>query len=169
MGSRYVGGSDLRSELALADVQNAAVGYLSFSDAKSLGAANWNNVCSFNGAWPTLTGVGVRGQTTGTNDFSPIINGQYSYWAEEVVVYPTTSLPADQDVTLTQLGSGSTPGTFLGVLDYQSGGTNSLVVGSLENEIISSGSSAVGNTAIPLWQMKVNHNGIGGVIAPGHY
>jgi hypothetical protein len=111
----------------------------------------------------------VRGQSSGTNDFTPIITGTYSYWAEEVVVYPTASLPADQDVTLTQLGSGSTPGSFLGVLDYQSGGTNSVVVGSLEREILNSGNSAVGNTAIPLWWMKVNHNGIGGVIAPGHY
>ena len=168
-GPGYVGGGDIKSELALADVQNAAVSFLSFSDAKGISGVNWNYVLSYNGNWPTLAGAGIHGQTTGTNDFTPILTGQYSTWAEEVVDYPTASLPSDQDVSLTQLGTGSTPGSFLGVLDYQSGGSGTYVVGSLENEIILSGASAVGNTAIPLWQMKVNHNGIGGVSAPGHY
>ena len=171
-GPGYVGGGDIKSELAIADVQNAAVSYLSFSDAKGISGVNWNYVLSDNGNWPTLAGAGVHGQTTGTNDFTPILTGQYSYWAEEVVDYPTASgslNTADQDVSLTQLGTGTTPGTFLGVLNYQSYGTNSVLLGSIEREIINSGTSAVGNTAIPIWQMKVNHNGIGGVIAPGHY
>ena len=163
-GPGYVGGGDLRSELAVADTQNAAIGYLSFADAKSLNA-NWRNNIAFNGAWPTTDGPNIPGATT--NNFAPIINGQYSYWAEEVVVYPTGSMPADQQVTLGQLGTGTSPGSFLGVLDYQSHGTNGWVVGSLENEI--QNNSGVLPTAIPLWQMKVNHNGIGGVIASGHY
>jgi hypothetical protein len=60
--------------------------------------------------------------------------------------------------------AGYASGTFLGVLDYQGGGTN-FVAGSIENEVV----SAKPNTNIPLYKMRVIHNNLTSLITPGHY
>ena len=174
-GYGYVGGGDIRSSLNLTNgngtlvpsTANQAIAMLSFSDAKSsLGASNWAQVVSFNGVWPTAAGAGLRGNT-GTNDFSPITSGYYPLWGKEVLVHlvdPSLLTVNDQTITKTQIGSQTTPGSFLGVFNAQtllSGG--SPLTGSIENEIELSKSSA---TAIRLSDMANKRGSVGGIIAP---
>ena len=167
-GQGYVAGGDVRT--ALADgiaTTNQSIGYLSFADAKSLalGGSNWAQVVSFNGLWPTAAGVNLRGNT-GTNDFTPITQGYYTCWGELVMVYPIDpALITDSKITAFQLGSQTTPGSFLGVFNAQTkinGG--SPLVGSIENEIELS--KVAGATAIRLSDMKSNRSAVGGIISP---
>jgi len=163
-GSGYVGGGDLRTALGIDNVANQSIGYLSFADAKSLGANPWAQVIAFNGLWPTAAGAGVHGNT-GTNDFSPITTGTYACWGNEVVVYPIISpsaLNGDQNLTAAQLGDQNTPGTILGVLDAQSTGTP--VAGSIEEQI--ENSKVAGATAIRLSDMTSSRASVGGTITP---
>ncbi len=165
-GYGYVGGGDIKNSLNLTGTSNQAIAYLSFNDAKGVGASNWANVVSFNGIWPTAAGAGVHGNT-GTNDFSPITSGYYPCWGKEVLVHlvdPTQLTVNDQTITKTQIGSQTTPGSFLGVFNAQTlinGG--SPLVGSIENEIELSKASA---TAIRLSDMQSKRGNVGGIIAP---
>jgi hypothetical protein len=164
-GYGYVGGGNIATALNKAGANNNSIGYLSFTDAKGVGSANWNNVLAFNGVWPTAAGSGVRGNG-GTNDFSPITSGFYPCWSQLVLVHPIDpSLIADQAVTQFQLGDQFTPGSFLGVFNAQTlynGGVP--IVGSIENEIELS--KAAGATAIRLSDMKCSRATVGGVISP---
>jgi hypothetical protein len=165
-GNGYVGGGDIATALATNLPGNTAVGALSINDAKSIGTtANWAQVIPYNGVWPTAAGPGISGNT-GTNDFTPITTGKYSFWGYEVVVYPTvdpSSLSSDQNLTTAVLGAHDQPGTILGVLDAQSGGGTPLV-GSLENEIELS--KPTGATAIRLSDMVASRAAPGGTITP---
>jgi hypothetical protein len=166
-GSGYVGGGDVRTELQINNPANQSLSYLSFADARNITSTNWSNIIAYNGVWPTAAGAGIAGNT-GTNDFSPISLGNYPFWAYEVVIYPTAGIPsADQNLTVGQLGDQNTPGTILGVLDYQtkfSGG--SLLVGSIENEIELSKTLANGATAIRLSDMHATRQSVGGLLTP---
>jgi hypothetical protein len=165
-GSGYVGGGDIATALATNLPGNTAVGALSINDAKSIGTtANWAQVVPYNGVWPTAAGPGISGNT-GTNDFTPITTGKYSFWGYEVVVYPAvdpSSVYTDQNLTAAQLGSATLPGTILGVLDAQSGGGTPLT-GSIENEIELSKTG--GATAIRLSDMVASRQAVGGTITP---
>ena len=86
-GYGYIGGGDIANTLNNGNAANQAIAYLSIADAKSVGSANWNNVMSFNGFWPTAAGAGIHGNT-GTNDYSPITLGYYPLWGLEVLVHP---------------------------------------------------------------------------------
>jgi hypothetical protein len=166
-GYGYVGGGDLRTALGSATNANIAIGMLSFNDAKSLGASNWAQVVSLNGVWPTAAGAGLRGNSV-TNDFGPIKNGYYSAWAEETLVYSTAqSGITDSKITDSQLGTGTTANTFLGVFNAHNYAAP--VAGSIDNEIfISQSTGGVGYpaTAIRLGDMKANRSAVGGTIAP---
>lgn len=168
-GPGYVGGGDVRAALAdsITNAANTAIGYLSISDAKSLnyGGSNWAAVVSFNGFWPTAAGANLH-NNTGTNDFTPITLGYYPCWGEEVIVYPLDpSLIGDSKITQFQLGSQTSPGSFIGVFNAQTkinGG--SPLVGSIENEIELS--KPGGATAIRLSDMRCNRSAVGGIISP---
>lgn len=164
-GPGYVGGGDIKNELNYADATNTAIAYLSLGDAKGVGSANWNNVLSFNGTWPTAAGAGIHGNA-GTNDFSPITLGYYPCWGNEVLVHLIDpALAGDQGITSSQLGNQQTPGSFLGVLNSQTlinGG--SPLVGSIENEIELS--KVGGAVAIRLNEMHSNRSTDGGLISP---
>ena len=166
-GSGYVAGSDVATELGYSNANNQAIAMLSISDAKGITGVNWSQVIPFNGGWPTAAGSGISGNTS-TNDFSPITSGVYPCWGYEVVVYPNvdpSSISSDQNLTAAQLGNQTTTGTILGVLDAQTlinGG--SPLVGSLENEIVSSQPN--GATAIPLAAMVSSRSSVGGTITP---
>jgi hypothetical protein len=165
-GNGYVGGGDIATALATNLPGNTAVGALSINDAKSIGTtANWAQVIPYNGVWPTAAGPGISGNT-GTNDYTPITTGKYSFWGQEVVVYPVvdpSSIYTDQNLSAAQLGDQITSGTILGVLDSQSGGGAPLV-GSLENEIELS--KPTGATAIRLSDMSASRSAPGGTITP---
>ena len=166
-GYGYVGGGDIKASLNLTGTSNQAIAMLSFGDAKGVGAANWTNVLSFNGLWPTAAGVGIRG-SSGTNDFSPITSGHYPCWGKEVLVHlvdPTQLTVNDQTITKTQIGSQTTPGSFLGVFNAQTliNGGNPLT-GSVENEIELTKTG--GATAIRLSDMQSKRGNVGGIIAP---
>ncbi|MFZ0826118.1 MAG: hypothetical protein WAO02_01715 [Verrucomicrobiia bacterium] len=169
-GYGYVGGGDIKNSLNNGNAANQAISYLSMGDSKGVGSANWNNVMSYNGVWPTALGAGIHGNS-GTNDYSPITLGYYPLWGLEVLVHPIDpSLVGDQDITQTELGDQFTPGSFMGVFNAQTlydGG--SPVVGSLENEIVLSQSvGGVGfpATAIPLAAMSNSRPAVGGTIFP---
>jgi hypothetical protein len=164
-GSGYIGGGDLRTGLKIADVQNQAIGYLSFADAKSGGASgNWQSTIAYNGTWPTAAGAGLTGTTT--NDFSPVCLGSYPFWTYEVVVYPTTDpIPG---INQSDLGDQNTPGTFLGVLDNVST-TIATLPGSLDNEIQNSKSVSPGATAIRIFDMTAARGTVGGTISVTPY
>jgi hypothetical protein len=166
-GPGYIGGGDIKAELAYHTNANQAISYLSISDAKSILSGNpnnWSQVISFGGAWPTAAGSGIHGQIV-TNDYTPVIWGNYPFWNYEVVIYPNvdpSSLSSDQNLTAAQLGNQSTPGTILGVLDHQTTGTPTL--GSIENEIELSKTNLA--TAIRLSDMNASRSTVGGVITP---
>ena len=166
-GYGYIGGGDIANTLNNNNAANQAIAYLSISDGKSVGSANWNNVMSYNGIWPTAAGAGIHGNT-GTNDYSPITLGFYPLWGLEVLVHPINpSLIADQDITKAQLGDQTTPGTFMGVFNAQTlinGG--SPIVGSIENEIVLSQTGSPGATAITLAAMANSRSAVGGTISP---
>ena len=166
-GAGYVGGGDVKKALQYNNGNNLSIAYLSFADDRAITSTNWSQVVSLNGVWPTLAGASIRNGGGGTNDFSPITLGYYPNWAEEVVVYPKVPNNSQQQITATQLGHQTVPGSFLGVLGYQaslSGGTPPL--GSLENEIIVSQTSANGATAIRLIDMVSSRAAVGGLISP---
>lgn len=164
-GYGFVGGGDVKNSLNNNDSANQAIGYLSIADAKGVGSANWNNVISYNGIWPTAAGAGIHGNA-GANDYTPITLGYYPLWGFEVLVFSTTPNQfGDQDITSTELGDEYTPGSFMGVFNAQSfnnGGV--LTVGSIENEIILS--QPAGATAIPLAAMVNSRPSVGGTIFP---
>ncbi len=165
-GYGYVGGGDIKNSLNNANSNNLSMSYLSINDAKGVGASNWANVVSFNGLWPTTAGAGIQGNTV-TNNYAPIINGYYPCWGNEVVVYSTAqSGISDSKVTDTQMGTGTTPGTFMGIFNAH---TATPTAGSIDNEIFLSQSvGGVGYpaTAIRLNDMKCNRAAVGGTISP---
>ena len=165
----YVGGGDLRTILNLQHSNNLSFGYLSFADAKSAGTGNWGAVVPFNGVWPTSAGAGLRGITqSGTNvlnDFTPIKNGTYPCWGQEICVYPTvnpSTLSADQNLTLALLGKQSTTNTLLGVLNAVRTGTP--ILGSIDREIELSKTNLA--TAIRIKDMVSARTSVGGTITP---
>jgi len=166
-GFGYIGGGDIANTLNLNNAANQSIAYLSIADAKSVGSANWNNLISFDGLWPTAAGAGIHGNT-GTNDFSPITLGYYPCWGLEVLVHPVDPTKiADQDISKTQLGNQTTPGSFMGVFNAQTlinGG--SPLVGSIENEIEISKTGSPGATAIRLSDMLNSRSAVGGKISP---
>jgi hypothetical protein len=165
-GPGYIGGGDIKTELGYHTNSNQAISYLSISDAKGITTANWSQVISFGGVWPTVAGAGIHGQTV-TNDYAPVIWGNYPFWNYEVVIYPNvdpSSLSGDQDLTATQLGNQSAPGTILGVLDHYTTGATVPTLGSIDNEIQLSKTNLA--TAIRIGDMNASRSTVGGVITP---
>lgn len=161
-GYGYVAGGDIKNSLNNNNAANQAIAMLSIGDAKGVGSANWNNVVSFNGVWPTAAGAGIHGNS-GTNDYSPITLGYYPCWGFEVLVYNSSTPPAG--ITAGQLGSGTTPGSFIGVFNAQTSiNGGSPLVGSIENEIELS--KPGGATAIRLSDMVNARSSVGGLISP---
>jgi hypothetical protein len=97
-----------------------------------------------------------------TNDFSPVCNGQYTFWATEELAYPGTSTQwghqSGQNLSYTQLG------TIISVLEGQYTGT--ALPGSLDYEIVLSQTAAPYATAIRLGDMNVGRTAVGGIITP---
>jgi len=169
-GFGYVGGGDIANSLLNPNAANQAIAYLSIGDAKGVtnsAGANWAQVVSFNGVWPTAAAAGIHGNT-GTNDFSPITLGYYPCWGFEVLVHPIDPgavPPHDQNISQTQLGDQFTAGTFMGVFNAQTKYNGGLpIAGSIENEI--EGSKAGGATAIRLSDMVNSRPSVGGTIFP---
>ena len=168
-GFGYVAGGDIKNSLNNNNIANQGIAYLSIADAKGVnnGGGNWSTVLSFNGFWPTAAGAGIRGNT-GTNDFSPITLGYYPCWGLEVLIHPINpaTVPAgDQNITKTQLGDQTKPGSFMGVFNAQTvinGG--SPIIGSIEREIEIT--KPGGATAIRLSDMANSRSSVGGTISP---
>jgi hypothetical protein len=184
-GYGYVAGGDIATTLKVADTQNTSFAMLSVGDANGIGGTNllgdstWGTAISFDGIWPTTAGAGIRTNgihATGfigaaTNDYSPIINGYYPLWGEEVLVHPIGTQVANQagnNITATQLGDWKTPGSFMGVFNGQTLNFTNLNgvphVGSIENEIELSKTNMA--TAIRLSDMVNSRSAVGGTISP---
>jgi hypothetical protein len=171
-GPGWVGGSDVQAQLKRTETQNTCVSFLSFADAQKADAnARWAAVVPYNGVWPTAAGSGITNNTGSSyNDFSPIIYGQYPLWATEIIDYPNTSLPSyNANLTLGQLGTSTSPGTFLGVLNNTPAAGVNPIPGSVDYEIWKSEGNAGGsypNTAIRLSEMHASRQNVGGILAP---
>jgi hypothetical protein len=167
-GPGWVGGSDVQTQMKNSSVSNTSVAYLSFADAQKADAgARWAAVISYNGIWPTAAGSGITNNTgSSLNDFSPIIYGQYPFWATEVIDYPVNALPSNGNLQLSQLGTSTTPGTFLGVLNAQATGSATPSLGSVEYEIYKTETTSPANTAIRLSEMHASRQNVGGILAP---
>ena len=163
-GFGYIGGGDIANSLNNGNAANQAIAYLSVGDSKGVGSANWANVISYNGIWPTAAGAGIHGNT-GTNDYSPITLGYYPLWGFEVLVHPTVPDVHQQDISQFELGDEYTPGSFMGVFNAQSFNNGGVVLqGSIEADIISGQPS--GATGIPLAAMVNTRPSVGGTIFP---
>ena len=169
-GYGYVAGGDIKNSLNNPNAANQAIAMLSMADSQGVGSSNWANVVSFNGLYPTAAGAGIHGNSTLTNDYSPITLGYYPLWGVEVVVYPNNLASiTDQKITQTQFGTQTSPGTFMGVFNSQTIINGGLpLTGSIENEIYlsESGGSSFPATAIRLSEMVNSRNNVGGIITP---
>jgi hypothetical protein len=87
----YSSGSGVRGALNQANA-GPAIGYLGIADAMVVN--NGSNNITYNGALPYL-GTLNTGTTsvTGTNDYTPVIKGQYSYWSYEHLFERTSVSP----------------------------------------------------------------------------
>ena len=165
-GPGYVGGGDIGTVMKNTDAQNLSITMLSMSDGKSLTGATWSQLIPFCGTWPTGAGAGIPGSTT--NDFTPYTSGTFPLWGYEVCIYPIvdpSSIRADQNLTVSQLGDQNTAGTILGTLDGQS-----YTPGALVYEIQNSKTGAFGTTApataVLISDMHATRSPVGGPIAP---
>jgi hypothetical protein len=182
-GPGYVGGGDLRDKgINVNNTNNFSIGYLSYADAKTAGfgsSSNWSGVIALDGQYPVIGTNGscfkadgtpwLWGNTATNLSFAPIISGSYSGYGNEVVVYPVTApnvLSTDQNLSLTQLGDATTPGSILGRLLKKYTLAQTPEPGSIEYEIDRSKSSAGGATAIRNAEMKTTRLGFGGPITP---
>ena len=173
-GYGYIGGGDIASALGAVNAANQTIAYLSFGDSQKVnGSAYWQTVVPFDGFWPTTAGSALTNTGTSSlyNDFSPITKGFYPCWGYEVIVYPTLNTLlhggyTDQDITTTELGTATTPGSFIWAFNYQTSvNGGSPLVGSIENEIYLSETGSYPNTAIRLAEMVNSRSAVGGQIA----
>lgn len=89
----YASGSGVANALKVNATTNA-IGYLGISDAS--GVNSGLNIIAYNGSLPYKgTFTTVSGQT---NDYSPVINGQYSYWSVEKASILQGSIGGDPDI-----------------------------------------------------------------------
>jgi len=160
-GAGYVGGGDVKTVLQYATSGNQAIAYLSMGDARTITGVNWEKMLAFNGNYPIANYV--PGAAPTTNDYSPIINGKYSFWAFEVLDYPKSSqwgTYSDQDLSFTQLSAIMSKLSAHGSTAGVAGPT-----GSIDNEVFKSQAGGAA-TAVRICEMKVSRPSVGGPIAP---
>jgi hypothetical protein len=75
----FSSGSGVLNALKNVNTTDGAIGYLGMNDSLSLN--NGANVITYNGALP-FRGIFTTALTT-TNDYTPVIEGTYSYWSYE--------------------------------------------------------------------------------------
>jgi len=168
-GFGYVAGGDVATVLKItggaATTNNMAVAYLGFADAKGVGPVNWANVISYNGQFPVKNWV--AGTTPATNDFAPVIFGQYSLWDYEVLAWPKS---AQYGTYSDQLAPYAAVNTLLSKLSgYTTGGSFVGGAGSIDQSIQLSQNIGDPNfppTAIRLGDMHCSRQNPGGNIAP---
>jgi hypothetical protein len=171
-GPGYVGGSNVRAALQGYDPLNQSIAYLSFADAQTITTTNWSNILKYNGAYPmanwtpTNTPAGGSGQvgsgTATTNDFSPVCNGTYSFWAIEILAYPLSTQWASQSGQDLDYTSQFTPlvNRLLGTY------TGTALPGAIDYEIQLSNTIPPYATAVRLSDWNVTRSAVGGTIAP---
>jgi hypothetical protein len=166
-GPGYVGGGDVRTALQGSDVLNQSIGYLSFADARTITTTNWSNMLKYNGLYPVanwtpnVNAPGMVGGAT-TNDFSPVSNGTYSFWAFEVLAYPKSTQWASQLGQNLDYTTQFTPLVNRLLATY----TGTPLNGSIDYEIELSKTVAPYATAIRINDGNVSRSAVGGTIAP---
>ena len=152
-GAGYVGGGDIKTVMQDPKSGNQSIAYLSIGDAKGITGTVWSQMVAFNGQYPIAN---FAPGLAAPYDYSPIINGKYSFWAYEMLDWPkssqwTGSGYTDQNLSFTQLNN---------IMNKLSGtGT-----GSVDNEVLLS--EPGGATAIRLSEMTATRTAVGGPIAP---
>lgn len=151
----YVGGGDVKNVLIIPHVNNVAIGYLGLSDAK--GVNGGANILSYNGAYPS-SDIKTGSSVPAAPSFDAVRNGQYSYWAYEVLGWPKTVSAPDQNISSADLK------LFCRTLSGYDSTLNNFVggVGSLDYDI----SIQPTKVAVRLGDMNVSRQSVGGPIAP---
>jgi hypothetical protein len=175
-GAGYVSGSNVRTALQGGDSANQSIAYLSMADAITITTTNWSNILTYNGGYPianwtptnTPAGnpVGVSGQVGSgiatTNDYSPVTTGKYSFWAFEVLDYPTSSQWASQLGQNLNYSTQFTPLVNRLTATYSGTPLN----GSIDYEVELSKTIAPYATAVRINDSAVARSAVGGVISP---
>jgi hypothetical protein len=98
----YSSGSGVKGALNQANA-GPAIGYLGLSDAS--GVNGGANIITYNGVLP-FKGTFDGSSTTVTNDYTPVIMGQYSYWSYEHLFERTSvAIGSNVDKFRTALGA----------------------------------------------------------------
>ena len=157
-GYGYVGGGDVKAQLnagGAANANNIAIGYVGLSDAR--GVNSGQNILSYNGAYPS-TDI----KTGSTVPLLPLYdssrNGQYSYWAYEILAQPKTP-GGDNTINATDILAFSRK-----LSGYDTANPENFVAGtgSIDDDI----RVLTTRNAIRLGDMNVLRTSVGGPIAP---
>ena len=158
-GYGYVGGGDIKAQLNAGGTfnsNNIAIAYLGLSDAR--GVNGGANILTYSGVLPSSDMVVGGGTVPATPAYDYSRNGQYSYWAYEVLAQPKTpggdnTINATDILSFTRKLAGydtSNPENFVGG------------AGSIDFDV----STLTTKNAIRLGDMNVNRTSVGGPIAP---
>lgn len=171
-GAGYVGGGNVVTALQGYDPNNQSIAYLSFSDAQKITTTNWSNILKYNGLYPIAnwtpsnTPAGGSGQvgsgTVTTNDFSPVCDGQYSFWVFEILAYPNSTQWASQSGQNLDYNTQFTPLVNRLTATY----TGTPLNGAIDYEIELSKTIAPYATAVRITDGNVSRKAVGGTIAP---
>jgi hypothetical protein len=172
-GPGYTSGGNLRTALQGGDSANQSISYLSMADAQTITTTNWSNILQYNGLYPianwtpTNTPAGGSGQVGSgnaiTNDYSPVITGQYSFWAFECLDYPKSTQWSSQSGQDLDYTTQFTPLVNRLIATYSGSGT---LNGSIDYEIELSKTIAPYATAIRINDSAVARSVVGGLISP---
>jgi len=162
-GPGYVGGGDVRTALQGNDSANQSIAYLSFADARTITAVNWQNMLQYNGLYPIANWVPGSTWSATTNDFSPVATGKYSFWAFECLDYPKSTQWSSQSGQDLDYNTQFTPLVNRLIATYSGSGT---LNGSIDYEIELSKTIAPYATAVRINDSAVARSAVGGVISP---
>jgi hypothetical protein len=171
-GPGYTSGGNVRTALQGGDPANQSIAYLSMADAQTITTTNWSNILQYNGLYPisswtpTNTPAGGSGQvgsgTATTNNYSPIITGQYSFWAFECLDYSTSTQWSSQSGQNLNYSTQFTPLVNRMIATYSGTPLN----GAIDYEIELSKTNPPYASAVRINDSAVARSAVGGVISP---
>ena len=157
-GYGYVGGGDVKAQLnagGAANANNISIGYVGLSDAK--GVNSGQNILAYNGTYPS-TDIKTGATVPNLPSYDSTRNGQYSFWAYEILAQPKT--PGGDNT----INASDTLAYARKLAGYDSSNPENFVggTGSIDADI----QSLTTRVALRLGDMNVLRTSVGGPIAP---
>ena len=158
-GPGYLGGGDVANVLKVpAQASNSkcvAIGYVGISDARGVNGAL--NILSYDGAYPS-TDIKTGAAVPAVPSYDSCRNGQYSYWAHEIVAQPKTP-GGDNTINATDILNFTRK-----LCGYDTSNQENFVGGvdTVDGDI----ATQTTRNAIRLGDMNVLRTSVGGPIAP---